>query len=77
MYWMIQFFCSHEYADSPVGAPSLIAVIDSFRPKIIRVDVQKKPGHLDENVLDDEDDKDVEGEGSDKPFSKIWSALDR
>uniref|UniRef100_A0A0X3PJY9 UDP-glucose:glycoprotein glucosyltransferase 1 n=1 Tax=Schistocephalus solidus TaxID=70667 RepID=A0A0X3PJY9_SCHSO len=41
----------HEYADNPVGSESVTAVIDSFRPKIIRVNVAKKPGHLKESVL--------------------------
>nr|CDS32366.1 UDP glucose:glycoprotein glucosyltransferase 1 [Hymenolepis microstoma] len=74
----------HEYADSPSGAPSLIAVIDSFRPKIIRVDVQKKPDHLNDSVLEEKEEKDEMdadgsgggGGGSDKPLGKLWSVVD-
>lgn len=65
-----------------MGSPSLIAVIDSFRPKIIRVDVQKKPDHLDESVLDDKegkDEMDAGGSGGDggKPLDKLWMVVDR
>ncbi|VDO12597.1 unnamed protein product [Rodentolepis nana] len=75
----------HEYADSPSGAPSLIAVIDSFRPKIIRVDVQKKPDHLNDNVLEEKEGKTEmnadgnvggDGGGSSKPLDKLWSVVD-
>ncbi|VUZ57741.1 unnamed protein product [Hymenolepis diminuta] len=71
----------HEYADSPLGSPSLIAVIDSFRPKIIRVDVQKKLDHLDESVLDDKEGKDEMGAGGSggdggKPLDKLWMVVD-
>ncbi|VDD80862.1 unnamed protein product [Mesocestoides corti] len=70
----------HEYADSPPGAPSLIAVIDSFRPKIIRVDVAKKPDHLTASVLDaDEGDgrrRANDNNEHEKPLEKLWSVFD-
>lgn len=77
------FVCihSHEYADSPPGAPHLTAVIDSFRPKIIRVDVQKKPDHLMDSVLDInvEEAGTISGGSRDstKPLDKFWSVVDR
>uniref|UniRef100_A0A0R3WDU1 UDP-glucose:glycoprotein glucosyltransferase n=1 Tax=Taenia asiatica TaxID=60517 RepID=A0A0R3WDU1_TAEAS len=70
----------HEYADSPPDAPSLIAVIDSFRPKIIRTDVQKKPGHLKDSVLDVNEESEVKASSDDsrrgKPLEKLWSVVD-
>ncbi|VDM17267.1 unnamed protein product [Hydatigera taeniaeformis] len=70
----------HEYADSPPDAPSLIAVIDSFRPKIIRTDVQKKPGHLKDSVLDVNEEGESKTSGGDgnqaKPLEKLWSVVD-
>ncbi|KAM7540782.1 hypothetical protein Aperf_G00000023124 [Anoplocephala perfoliata] len=71
----------HEYADSPPGAPYLIAVIDSFRPKIIRVDVQKKPDRLMDSVLDANEEEEtgtISGGSGDstKPLDKFWSVVD-
>ncbi|EUB64911.1 UDP-glucose:glycoprotein glucosyltransferase [Echinococcus granulosus] len=69
----------HEYADSPPDVPSLIAVIDSFRPKIIRTDVQKKPGHLRDSVLDvNEGEAKLSSDDSNrgKPLEKLWSVVD-
>lgn len=78
----------HEYADSPPNAPSLTAVIDSFRPKIIRVNVAKKPDHLQDSVLDvSEEASDTGATGSERggitigkdkqPLDRLWSIVDR
>nr|VZI33038.1 unnamed protein product [Spirometra erinaceieuropaei] len=77
----------HEYADSPTGSESIIAVVDSFRPKIIRVNVAKKPGHIKESVLDaDADEEAVSAEQDSQvvdqnPYSRtlsgFWNLLGR
>ncbi|KAL5111563.1 UDP-glucose:glycoprotein glucosyltransferase 1 [Taenia crassiceps] len=76
----IYYITGHEYADSPPDAPSLIAVIDSFRPKIIRTDVQKKPGHLRESVLDVNEEGDAQASSDSssrgKPLERLWSVVD-
>ena len=40
---MQTFLCSHEFTDSDEKSSDLIAVLNSFRAKIIRVKVNKKP----------------------------------
>ncbi len=57
--------------------------MDSFRPKIIRVDVQKKPGHLKDSVLSvDGEDEAEDGPDGGKPgegpsLKKMWNMVGR
>ncbi|XP_064638451.1 UDP-glucose:glycoprotein glucosyltransferase 1-like isoform X2 [Lineus longissimus] len=46
---------SHEYTDSPSDSTDVIAMIDSFKSKIIKVKVTKKPEHIREDLLQTED----------------------
>jgi UDP-glucose:glycoprotein glucosyltransferase len=64
---------SHENTDSESKrSPTVIAVIDSFEAKIIRVKVSKKADKLNENLLDDKDaEKDKNGSGG------IWDSINR
>uniref|UniRef100_A0A4W3JNT5 UDP-glucose ceramide glucosyltransferase-like 1 n=1 Tax=Callorhinchus milii TaxID=7868 RepID=A0A4W3JNT5_CALMI len=44
---------SHEGADSPPGTEEVIVVLNSFKSKIIKMKVQKKPDHVQEELLSD------------------------
>uniref|UniRef100_A0A8C8VPV9 UDP-glucose ceramide glucosyltransferase-like 1 n=1 Tax=Pelusios castaneus TaxID=367368 RepID=A0A8C8VPV9_9SAUR len=43
----------HEGADSPVHLEDVIVVLNNFRGKILKVQVQKKPNKIDEDLLSD------------------------
>ncbi|XP_067392935.1 UDP-glucose:glycoprotein glucosyltransferase 2 [Emydura macquarii macquarii] len=43
----------HEGADSPVHLEDVIVVLNNFRSKILKVQVQKKPDKIDEDLLSD------------------------
>ena len=58
---------AHENTDSPNSA-TVVAVVNSFRSKIIRVRVAKKPDKLQEDLL---------GESQEQPQSGIWSTISR
>ncbi|XP_074657528.1 UDP-glucose:glycoprotein glucosyltransferase 1-like isoform X2 [Tubulanus polymorphus] len=58
---------SHEFTDSPADSADVVAVIDSFKSKIIKVKVSKKPGKLKEDVLQTDS---TEDEG-------LWDSLSR
>ena len=61
--------------------PSLTAVINSFRPKIIRVNVAKKPYRLQDSVLAVSDEEpgtgDTSGERESRASGKLWSVVGR
>ncbi|XP_051873658.1 UDP-glucose:glycoprotein glucosyltransferase 1 isoform X2 [Pristis pectinata] len=44
---------SHDGADSPPGTDEVTVVLDSFKSKIIKVKVQKKPEKMNEELLSD------------------------
>ncbi|XP_072111746.1 UDP-glucose:glycoprotein glucosyltransferase 1 isoform X1 [Mobula birostris] len=44
---------SHDGADSPPGSDEVTVVLDSFKSKIIKVKVQKKPDKMNEELLSD------------------------
>uniref|UniRef100_UPI00398E35CF UDP-glucose:glycoprotein glucosyltransferase 1 isoform X2 n=1 Tax=Pristiophorus japonicus TaxID=55135 RepID=UPI00398E35CF len=44
---------SHDGADSPPGTDEVIVVLNSFKSKIIKVKVQKKPDKMNEELLSD------------------------
>ncbi|XP_069752683.1 UDP-glucose:glycoprotein glucosyltransferase 1 isoform X2 [Narcine bancroftii] len=58
---------SHDGADSPPGTDEVTVVLDSFKSKIIKVKVQKKPEKMNEELLSDGD---VENEG-------FWESIKR
>jgi UDP-glucose:glycoprotein glucosyltransferase len=62
----IYSIASHEYTDSPSDLPEVVAVIDSFLAKIIRVRVTKKPEKIHESVLDG---------GNENEDPSIWSSI--
>ncbi|XP_059174574.1 UDP-glucose:glycoprotein glucosyltransferase 1-like isoform X2 [Physella acuta] len=55
---------SHEFTDSPDNLTDVIVAINSFKSKIIRVKVSKKPEKSDVNLLQDDDDD-----------SGLWSSI--
>ncbi|XP_074155473.1 UDP-glucose:glycoprotein glucosyltransferase 2 isoform X1 [Sminthopsis crassicaudata] len=50
----------HEGTDSPPDVDDVIVVLSNFKSKILKVQVQKKPDKIDEDILTD---KDEEGKG--------------
>ncbi|KAK7090839.1 UDP-glucose:glycoprotein glucosyltransferase 1-like isoform X2 [Littorina saxatilis] len=48
---------SHEHTDTPVNSSEVIVAMTSFKSKIVRVKVAKKPGKQQENLLQDDDDE--------------------
>ncbi|XP_043926163.1 UDP-glucose:glycoprotein glucosyltransferase 1 [Protopterus annectens] len=58
----------HDGTDSPPDSDEVIVVLNSFKTKIIKVKVQKKPGKLNEELLSDEN-----GE----PDSGFWESIRR
>ncbi|XP_048846047.1 UDP-glucose:glycoprotein glucosyltransferase 1-like [Brienomyrus brachyistius] len=59
---------SHEGTDSSPEADDLIVVLNSFKSKIIKVKVQKKPDKINEELLSDDTQDDEAG---------LWSSLKR
>ncbi|XP_075388725.1 UDP-glucose:glycoprotein glucosyltransferase 2 isoform X1 [Tenrec ecaudatus] len=47
----------HKGSDSPRDRENVIVVLDSFKSKILEVQVQKKPGKSKEDILTDKDEK--------------------
>ncbi|XP_074845374.1 UDP-glucose:glycoprotein glucosyltransferase 2 isoform X2 [Carettochelys insculpta] len=47
----------HEGADSPADLEDVIVLLNSFRSKILKVQVQKKPDKIDEDLLDVTEEK--------------------
>lgn len=47
---------SHEFTDTPSNFTNVVIAVNSFKSKIIRVKVSKKPDKLDVNLLQDEED---------------------
>ncbi|KAK6962086.1 UDP-glucose:glycoprotein glucosyltransferase 1 [Biomphalaria glabrata] len=47
---------SHEFTDSPNNLTDVVIAVNSFKSKIIRMKVSKKPDKMDVNLLQDEDD---------------------
>uniref|UniRef100_A0A8C1SYB4 UDP-glucose glycoprotein glucosyltransferase 1 n=1 Tax=Cyprinus carpio TaxID=7962 RepID=A0A8C1SYB4_CYPCA len=59
---------SHDGTDSPAEADDLIVVLDTFKSKIIKVKVQKKPEMMNEELLSD---------GTHENDSGFWTSLTR
>ncbi|XP_072478199.1 UDP-glucose:glycoprotein glucosyltransferase 2 isoform X2 [Notamacropus eugenii] len=47
----------HEGTDSPPDVDDVIVVLSNFRSKILKVQVQKRPGKIDEDILTDKDEQ--------------------
>uniref|UniRef100_A0A671PIT4 UDP-glucose ceramide glucosyltransferase-like 1 n=1 Tax=Sinocyclocheilus anshuiensis TaxID=1608454 RepID=A0A671PIT4_9TELE len=59
---------SHDGTDSPAEADDLIVVLNTFKSKIIKVKVQKKPDMMNEELLSD---------GTHENDSGFWTSLTR
>ncbi|XP_053354991.1 UDP-glucose:glycoprotein glucosyltransferase 1 isoform X1 [Clarias gariepinus] len=59
---------SHDGTDSPADSEDLIVVLNSFKSRIIKVKVQKKPDMINEELLSD---------GSSEVDSGFWQSLTR
>lgn len=57
---------SHEYTDTPVNSSEVIVAINSFKSKIVRIKVAKKPDKQNEKLLEDEEDEVQSG---------IWNSI--
>ncbi len=61
---------AHENTDSPKNSADVVALVNSFRSKIVRVRVAKKPDMLKEDVLSEAGEEATAGGG-------IWSKISR
>ncbi|XP_029471306.1 UDP-glucose:glycoprotein glucosyltransferase 1 isoform X2 [Rhinatrema bivittatum] len=57
---------SHDGTDSPPEAAEVVVVLNNFKSKIIKVKVQKKPDHINEDLLSD---------GSSENEAGFWESI--
>ncbi|XP_069103600.1 UDP-glucose:glycoprotein glucosyltransferase 1-like [Argopecten irradians] len=50
---------NHEFTDTPAGSEDVVVVMNSFKSKIIRIKVAKKPEKSDEQLLVDDEERGI------------------